>query len=85
MTEPFVIDLGDPAGYRDDWGGPSLAGVLAVHCGPGLVAAALLVAALRRRVRRARTAVAAPCRGRRPRSPLRVELHAPPGRGPLDG
>ena len=64
VAEPFVIDLGDPASYRDDWGGPSLAGVLAVHCGPGLVALVLMAAAVRRRVRQARTAVADPRRGR---------------------
>jgi hypothetical protein len=52
ITEPFVIDMSDPATYRDDWGGPSLAGVLAVHCGPGLLAAAALVTALVRRRRR---------------------------------
>jgi hypothetical protein len=50
IAEPFVIDVNDPASYRNDWGGPSLVGVLAAHCGPGLLAAALLVtAALRRR------------------------------------
>jgi hypothetical protein len=42
VVEPFVIDLGDPSTYRLDWGGPHLAGVLAVHIGPGLVAAALM-------------------------------------------
>lgn len=52
ISEPFVIDMSDPATYRDDWGGPSLAGVLAVHCGPGLLAAAALVTALVRRRRR---------------------------------
>jgi hypothetical protein len=46
LVEPFVIDLSDPASYRDDWGGPSLVGVLAVHCGPGLVAAAVIAAVL---------------------------------------
>jgi hypothetical protein len=39
---PFVIDFSDPATYDKDWGGPHLAGVLAVHCGPGLLAAALI-------------------------------------------
>jgi len=48
VAEPFLIDMTDPATYRLDWGGPSLAGVLAVHCGPGLVALALMVRALRR-------------------------------------
>ncbi|WP_033337852.1 hypothetical protein [Catenuloplanes japonicus] len=41
-VEPFVIDVGDPETYAHDWGGPSLAGVLAVHMGPGVVAAVLL-------------------------------------------
>jgi hypothetical protein len=55
VAEPFVIDVSDPATYRSDWGGPSLLGVLLVHCGPGLVAAVAIVAALRRRAsRRAR-------------------------------
>jgi hypothetical protein len=47
-VEPFVIDLSDPATYHLDWGGPHLAGVLAVHCGPGIVAAALMVWSLTR-------------------------------------
>ncbi|HEY6596860.1 MAG TPA: hypothetical protein VI011_22570 [Asanoa sp.] len=42
IIEPFVIDFSDPATYDKDWGGPHLAGVLAVHCGPGLLAAALI-------------------------------------------
>ena len=49
IAEPFVTDLSDPSAYRDDWGGPSLIGVLAVHCGPGIVAAAWMVTALVRR------------------------------------
>ena len=49
IAEPFVIDVGDPSTYRNDWGGPGLAGVLLVHCGPGLVAALLIVVALMRR------------------------------------
>jgi hypothetical protein len=28
VAEPFVIDLADPATYRNDWGGPSLLGFL---------------------------------------------------------
>jgi hypothetical protein len=52
IAEPFAIDMTNPATYQNDWGGPSLVGVLAVHCGPGLVAAALIVAAfVRRRAR----------------------------------
>jgi hypothetical protein len=42
IAEPFVIDMSDPSTYERDWGGPSLAGVLAVHCGPGIVSAALI-------------------------------------------
>lgn len=44
------IDWGDPASYAQDWGGPSLAGVLLVHCGPGAVALGWGVARLRRRI-----------------------------------
>jgi hypothetical protein len=43
IAEPFVIDVNDPGSYRNDWGGPSLVGVLAVHSGP---AVAILLAAL---------------------------------------
>jgi hypothetical protein len=49
VAEPFLIDMTDPSTYRHDWGGPSLVGVLLVHCGPGLLAAAAIVTALRRR------------------------------------
>jgi hypothetical protein len=49
VAEPFVIDMSDPATYQDDWGGPSLFGVLLVHCGPGVVAAAAIAVALMRR------------------------------------
>jgi hypothetical protein len=49
VAEVFVIDLSDPASYRDDWGGPSLFGVLLVHSGPGVVAAIAITLALIRR------------------------------------
>jgi hypothetical protein len=49
VAEPFVIDLSDPASYRNDWGGPGLFGVLLVHCGPGVVAAVVIAMALLRR------------------------------------
>jgi hypothetical protein len=50
VAELFVIDLSDPATYRDNWGGPSLIGVLLVHSGPGVVAAiAIAIALIRRR------------------------------------
>jgi len=37
VAEFFVIHWGNAASYRNDWGGPNLAGVLAVHCLPGLI------------------------------------------------
>ena len=37
IGELFVIDFHDPSSYKKDWGGPSLAGVLAVHSGPALL------------------------------------------------
>ena len=49
IVEPFLLDMSDPATYRDDWGGPSLLGVLLVHCGLGLAAGAILAIAYRRR------------------------------------
>jgi len=51
VAEPFLIDMTDPATYQNDWGGPSLAGVLTVHMGPGVVAAALMVWGIMRRRR----------------------------------
>ena len=48
-VEPFVIDTTDPSAYAGDWGGPSLAGVLAVHMLPGAVSLVLLVLGFRRR------------------------------------
>lgn len=36
VAELAMIHYSDPASYRLAWGGPSLAGVLAVHAGPGL-------------------------------------------------
>jgi hypothetical protein len=54
IAELVVIDFSDPATYRDDWGGPSLVGVLLVHCGPGLLAAALMAVVFVRRSRRRR-------------------------------
>ena len=39
VVELLTIDYSDPSSYDDDWGGPSIAGVLLVHCGLGLIAA----------------------------------------------
>ena len=55
IVELFLVDTSDPASYRNDWGGPSLFGVLAVHCGPGLLAAVAILIALFRRHRGHRT------------------------------
>jgi hypothetical protein len=54
IAELVVIDFSDPATYRDDWGGPSLVGVLLVHCGPGLVVVSLGAVYLVRRSKRRR-------------------------------
>jgi hypothetical protein len=54
VAELFLLDMGDPAAYRDDWGGPALLGVLAVHCGPGVLAAALFALVFVRYLRRRR-------------------------------
>jgi hypothetical protein len=54
VVELVVVDVGDRSSYEHDWGGPSLLGVLAVHCLPGVVSLALMVWDIRRR-RRART------------------------------
>jgi hypothetical protein len=59
VVEPFVIDMHDPATYHLDWGGPHLAGVLAVHCGPGLLSLALMLGWLARRRRRMPSSVVA--------------------------
>jgi hypothetical protein len=55
---PFTVDPSDPGSYASDWGGPSLFGAAAVHCGPGIVSAVILTAvvvrgrlAARRRLR----------------------------------
>jgi uncharacterized membrane protein YhaH (DUF805 family) len=42
IAEFATINYSDPASYHNDWGGPSLAGVLLVHAGPGI---AVLIAA----------------------------------------
>jgi len=52
IAEFWVVHYNDPASYRDDWGGPSLAGVFAVHTGPAVAIVAGTVIYLRRRLTR---------------------------------
>jgi hypothetical protein len=53
IAEFWVVDYASPASYQNSWGGPSLAGVFAVHTGPGLVIVIVLaVWRYRRRQRR---------------------------------
>lgn len=60
VVEPFAIDLTDPSTYRTDWGGPSLVGVLLVHCGPGVLAAVAIAIVVRNRVRATRSGAPTP-------------------------
>jgi hypothetical protein len=55
VAEFFVIDFSQPQTYRNDWGGPTLAGVLAVHTGPAIVIVAAALAYFIRRRRRGRS------------------------------
>lgn len=56
IAEFFIVHYSDPASYRLDWGGPSLAGVFAVHSGPAVVILIGTGVYLRRRWRRDRIA-----------------------------
>ncbi|HEX6524182.1 MAG TPA: hypothetical protein VF070_29910 [Streptosporangiaceae bacterium] len=50
IAEFFTVHYSDPASYRNDWGGPSLAGVFAVHTGPAVaIVTGAIVYMLRRR------------------------------------
>jgi hypothetical protein len=52
IAEFFTVHYSDPASYRNDWGGPSLAGVFAVHSGPAVaIAVGSVIYAWRRRAR----------------------------------
>jgi hypothetical protein len=57
-AEFVVVNYSDPASYRNAWGGPSLAGVFAVHAGPGIAIVIAAVVWLFRRHRAARTRLA---------------------------
>jgi hypothetical protein len=51
IAEFFTVHYSDPASYRNNWGGPSLAGVFAVHTGPAVAIVAGTAVYLRRRLR----------------------------------
>ncbi len=51
IAEFFTVNYSDPASYRYDWGGPSLAGVFAVHSGPAVLVVLGWTVYLRRRRR----------------------------------
>ena len=48
VAEFFIIHYNDPSSYAHSWGGPSLAGVFAVHSGPAVVIVTTAVVYLRR-------------------------------------
>ncbi|HTG47651.1 MAG TPA: hypothetical protein VK646_08345 [Actinomycetota bacterium] len=48
IVEVITIHYAHPSSYEHDWGGPSLIGVLLVHCLPGVLAAIALVVVIRR-------------------------------------
>ena len=51
IAEFWVVDYANPASYQQSWGGPSLAGVFAVHTGPGLIIVIMTSVWLYRRIR----------------------------------
>jgi hypothetical protein len=48
VAEFFIIHYNDPASYAKSWGGPSLAGVFAVHSGSAVAIVAGAVIYVRR-------------------------------------
>jgi hypothetical protein len=52
IAEFFTVNYSDPANYRLGWGGPSLAGVFAVHTGPAVLILIGTAVYLRRRWQR---------------------------------
>jgi hypothetical protein len=48
VVELITFPYSDPSSYEHDWGGPSMVGVLLVHCLPGVLAAAAIVLVVRR-------------------------------------
>jgi hypothetical protein len=64
ISWPFSVDAGDPSTYASDWGGPTLLGAAAVHCGPGTLSALIMVGAIIRGRRTARGLTRARATGR---------------------
>jgi uncharacterized protein YneF (UPF0154 family) len=50
IVELLTLDYSDPMSYAADWGGQSLAGVLLVHCGLGLMSGVAIGVYLWRRL-----------------------------------
>ena len=48
IVEVITFPYSDPSSYQHDWGGPSMVGVLLVHCLPGVLAAAAAIFVVRR-------------------------------------
>ncbi|RMI33606.1 hypothetical protein EBN03_10925 [Nocardia stercoris] len=69
LAEFWIVDYADPASYRDDWGGPTLPGVLAVHSVPCLLILGAAVMQLRKRFRSAPLTLQAAGHFPRPGSP----------------
>jgi hypothetical protein len=61
VAEFWVVHYSNAASYEHSWGGPSLAGVVAVHTGPGLV---IVLAATGWLIRRRRAHDSRPARER---------------------
>ena len=52
IVEVLTLHYSDPSSYEHDWGGPSVVGVMLVHCLPGVIAAVAVVYVYRRSRRR---------------------------------
>ena len=48
IVEVLTLHHSDPSSYEHDWGGPSVIGVLLVHCLPGVIAAVAVILVIRR-------------------------------------
>ncbi len=48
IVEVLTLHYADPSSYEHDWGGPTVTGVLLVHCLPGVIAAVAVVVVYRR-------------------------------------